>query len=382
MIPEPYEGREQAFLKHKILKSYLEAFFMILGRNPKVTVLNYVDCLAGPWSESSQDLSDTSIGVSMAAMKSSADALEKTFGTRVKFRALYVEKNPESFQKLQRYLNQNSDQAVEATALEGRYQEHIPAIKRWAGRDFTFFFIDPKGWKGVVNADLLEPLLKHPNSEFLINLMFEFVNRFASKEDLQADVQELLGPDFSISENQSTAERERHILTSYQNQLASTYGGKVAAARVMRPSKNRTLYYLVYLTRNPLGIIKFMEHAEAMEETQRVLKAELKFKSQMEKGQITDMFAESTDPESFAEVVDNESLAREFLIHEFSSGPLTVDRETWANFLIRSELFPGDLQKAAKQLLSEGRLVNLSADASRRYKKPFNCEKNERWRLS
>ncbi len=382
MIPEQYGGREQAYLKHEVLKKYLQAFFMILGRNRNVTVLNYVDCFAGPWLESSEDLSDTSIGISMAAMKSSAEALEKTFGTRVTFRALYIEEKGKSFRKLQNYVSENSTDVVRATALKGRYQEHIAAIKHWAGSDFTFFFIDPKGWKGVVNAELLKPLLQHRNSEFLINLMFEFVNRAASIEELQKDVQELLGSTFSIRENQSTAEREQHILTSYQSQLESTYGGKAAAARVMRPSKNRTLYYLVYLSRNPLGIIKFMETAEDMAETQRVMKAELKFRAQIEQKPMLDMFAESTNPEDFAEIADNESLAREFLIDAFSTGPITVDGNTWADFLLRSGLFPSDIQIAAKKLISEGRLVNLSANASRRTKKPFHYEKSERWQLA
>ena len=47
MIPENYKNREQAFIKHTLLRSYLERLFMIIGHRERV--ISYVDCFAGPW---------------------------------------------------------------------------------------------------------------------------------------------------------------------------------------------------------------------------------------------------------------------------------------------------------------------------------------------
>ncbi len=49
MNPEDYIGKEQAFIKHNLLKSYLERLFMIVGRYEEKIL--YVDCFAGPWQE-------------------------------------------------------------------------------------------------------------------------------------------------------------------------------------------------------------------------------------------------------------------------------------------------------------------------------------------
>jgi len=44
MIREHYRGREQALVKHTLLKGYIEKLFMIKGRHEKS--ISYVDCFA------------------------------------------------------------------------------------------------------------------------------------------------------------------------------------------------------------------------------------------------------------------------------------------------------------------------------------------------
>lgn len=52
-VPETYRGREQAYIKHRLLESYLEKLFLIVGMSARklgITEFCYVDCFAGPWS--------------------------------------------------------------------------------------------------------------------------------------------------------------------------------------------------------------------------------------------------------------------------------------------------------------------------------------------
>ena len=65
-MPKAYIGKEQAYVKHTILKKYLQRLFMIVGKKEKI--INYVDCFSGPWKEKNYDLSDTSIGISLEQM--------------------------------------------------------------------------------------------------------------------------------------------------------------------------------------------------------------------------------------------------------------------------------------------------------------------------
>lgn len=50
LMPIEYQGREQAYVKHTILRTYLQRLIMIIGRSEKV--INYVDCFAGPYRKS------------------------------------------------------------------------------------------------------------------------------------------------------------------------------------------------------------------------------------------------------------------------------------------------------------------------------------------
>lgn len=80
-----YKGREQAYVKHRLLEAYLKRLFMIVGKFQKT--ICYVDCFAGPWEENRDDLMDTSIGISMKIMTECREALART-GIDVRFRAL------------------------------------------------------------------------------------------------------------------------------------------------------------------------------------------------------------------------------------------------------------------------------------------------------
>ena len=60
-VPEVYEGRVPALVKHTLLKSYLEKLVLIIGMNGRKTgtaEICYVDCFAGPWGSDDEDLDD------------------------------------------------------------------------------------------------------------------------------------------------------------------------------------------------------------------------------------------------------------------------------------------------------------------------------------
>ena len=101
VVPESYDEREQAFIKHTLLKSYLQKLFLILGTGSqgRPVELCYVDCFAGPWGDDSQGMDSTSIAVSLRTLDSCRKALEAR-GLNVKFRALFIEKEDPAFARL------------------------------------------------------------------------------------------------------------------------------------------------------------------------------------------------------------------------------------------------------------------------------------------
>ncbi|PHN33229.1 three-Cys-motif partner protein TcmP [Pseudomonas sp. ICMP 460] len=382
-IPVEYHGREQAYVKHTILKTYLQRLFMIIGRNE--TVINYVDCFAGPWSEESEDLRDTSIGISLKLMKDCAKSLEEIHGCKVKFRALYIEKNKEAFSKLKSFLDNDSSSCVAADCIQGDYITKIPDIAAWASHNFTFFFIDPKGWRKVINAPVLAPLLALNKAEFLINLMYDFINRAMSMKAQQANVEELLGKPVCFSGEESATERQRIIVAQYRQAIGTLYGGRSAHVTVERPGMDRVLYFLIYLTRHPKGLIVFKEAAEQMHMIQRVSQFETRLRHQSSKrAPIDDLFGTIEEPPEATGAQDNRTLAKTYLLTKISASPMLIDNECWAGFLEETDLYPTDFQLAFKELVKEGKIYNLDKDVKSRTKKPVRPNwprASERWAL-
>lgn len=90
IIPETYEGREQALVKHALLKSYLEKLVLIIGMSAKKAgraEICFVDCFAGPWGAPDDDLEGTSISLSLKTLAACKEKLA-TLGVDATMRAL------------------------------------------------------------------------------------------------------------------------------------------------------------------------------------------------------------------------------------------------------------------------------------------------------
>nr|WP_163501988.1 three-Cys-motif partner protein TcmP [Halomonas socia] len=383
IVPVEYLGREQAFLKHTILKTYLERLFMIIGR--REIVINYVDCFAGPWSEESPQLDDTSIGISIKIMKDAAQSLRKVFGREVRFRALYIEKDPAAYRKLDQFLTVNNHAPVETYSIYGDYMEYTDYIAKWTQGCFTFFFVDPKGWKEVISEETLRPLLELDNVEFLINLMYDFVNRAVNIETLNDQIKSLLGQSPSFTGSESAMQRQRWVLTKYRESVNRSYSGRTAFVPVERPGRDRVLYFLIYLTRHPVGISVFKEVAEDMNMVQRITQAETKLRNQVEKSPTSDLFAEEPGSMALVDTHDNRLSAKSFLVNKLSERPLLIDNECWAGFLEETDFYPSDIQMAMKELIHDGVVTVIGKDIKnikRRIKKPIKPDwprKSEKW---
>jgi len=381
-MPEAYIGREQAYVKHTILKTYLQRLFMIVGQG-KETVVNYVDCFAGPWQEEDKSLSDTSIGVSLDQMARCQQSLKDTFRREVLFRALYIEKDPVAFEKLQAFLSQSDYPGIETECFNGDYTEVIPEIISWCGSHFTFFFVDPTGWQKVVGAKTMMPLLQLEKAEFLINLMYDFVNRIVGVEEHTEDMLELFG-EVPIVENANPEERRAILLAMYRNNLKQHYHGRTTFVPIEKPGRSRVHYHLVYLTRHPRGIDVFKTAAEQMEIVQRIAQQECKLRRQIQQSDTADMFGDVEGALTGEECRDNRMMAKQYLLRRLSKEPTLIDYATWADFLEESDLYPADFQAAMKELVTDGLAKNLDADVSHRTKyimKPGWPSKSERWTL-
>jgi three-Cys-motif partner protein len=326
-LPAEYIGREQAYLKHTILRTYLERLFMIIGQSE--IVINYVDCFAGPWSDENEELKDTSIGISIEIMRKSVATLKKNFQRSVSFRALYIEKHSKSFSRLQQFIEKKNDPAVTVKCLHGDYTKLIPDILKWSEAHFTFFFVDPKGWKGIIGASTMQPLLQREKTEFLINLMYDFANRAAGIEKHESDMIELLGEPLKFSGDETPSQRQHLLLNKYRKNTSKTYNGRSTYVPINRPGTHKLLYFLVYFSRHPKGIIIFKEVAEQMMFAQRTTYEETVIRKQLNSALCLDLFSDHDVDKENVIVEDNRYSAKKYLLTQLTKTPLLIDNECW-----------------------------------------------------
>ena len=257
MLPSAYRRRAQSFVKHEVLRAYLErAAMIILSKYPDFV---FVDGFSGPWQNAREDLSDTSFGISLAQLRAARQAWADNERSR-EVRCVFVEKRRAAFDRLSAASVSEAD--VPITPLHGKLEDHIPRISKEVGNSFALFFLDPTGW----NYDLrnLAPLLTHRPGEVLVNFMYEHFRRFIDdkRPEIRGSQDRALGgpewrPKYSSLIEQGVS-KETAVLEVFKAQLKSVGGYQhVASARVRHPLAEKTHFYLVYGTRHEKGLTEF-----------------------------------------------------------------------------------------------------------------------------
>lgn len=390
IVPAVYEGRVPALVKHTLLKSYLEKLVLIIGMNGRKTgkaEICYVDCFAGPWGSDDEDLDGTSIALSLKTLAACKAELAKR-GVDARMRALYIEKDKGAFKKLSKFLAERATSEVEHDCRNGDFVDLRDDILNWCGTSaFTFFFVDPKGWTPIV-IEVMEPLLKRPRSEFLINFIYDFINRTMSIPAFEADMRKLMRRSVDV-EGMSPSEREKTLLGAYRDGLKACvpagrgeFRARTAYVGVMHPSQERTKYHLVYLTSHHTGVVEFMEISEKVDIVQARVRAATKLEQKEKATGMGDFFAEETVPDSGegrSSPDDVDAFWRDYL----SGGERRIDKAVFADILEDTDWFPNELQASLLRLIKAGIVVNLDDATSKRRSKPLHIDKlGERLKLA
>jgi three-Cys-motif partner protein len=259
-VPADYHGREQTYLKHRVLEEYLNAWGHMLGsvaRNRPVR-LWYVDCFAGPWQAVDEALGDTSISIGLQALEKAS----KTWGSlgfRVDVEAIFVERNEEAYQRLMEHLAHRPG-TVRTHPMRGEFGARIEDIKNLIGRDAAFLFVDPTGWKGAAMR-FIEPLMGKLR-DVLINVMFNHVHRFI--DDPRSFLREQMRDFFGLREGDIAPNLdEEGMFSFYRTQLKKTCRLRYSAdLAVPHPTNDRTWFRLVVGGNHPAAIELFrtVEH--------------------------------------------------------------------------------------------------------------------------
>ncbi len=359
-----YEGgREQAYVKHYLLKEYLSRWGYKTGSfwDPLV----FVDGFAGPWGAKDGEFADASFSIGIKALNDAVNGLLKVRQRSIRGVCVFVEKARKPFAKLDTFAKDHSTDRVWAKAFKGRFVENIHKIDEYVAvagaKPFKFVFLDQKGW-AATPMEKLKPFVGTRPCELLFTLMTSFLTRFVDRDALAASYHSLYGRTDAVNRIRSlpkgTGQREEMAVDEYCRSLREICGFQyVSQAVIMDPTKEKLRYYLVFATNSLHGIEVFkkaeMEAAEAQDK--------VRHEKQVKKTSQTAFQFDGAPPQSPKVSYLHQhhtKRAREKIISVLADNNRTVFpyKEIYGEAMAFPIVTPGDLQGWLIELRDKGAL--------------------------
>ena len=274
--PIIWDADPHTIAKIAILKNYLSAWFPIVGSRFSGPLV-YIDGFAGPgYYKNNQE------GSPLAALRIFQSYLAKN-DPPLKIRSVYavfIEADKKRFEVLaEQTAPFESNGAVKlqrlnlpfATAMREimNEPEMAPAFK---GGQPLFVFADPYGGTGILFS-IFEEFLQSSGSELLLNFDADGIARIHAGQNPNWETQldEVYGgrcweetlevPGISL------ARKAERALELYQRQLLKIAGVDFVWSFEMRGKNDKINYYLVFATRNRLGMEKMKEAMRQLDKT-------------------------------------------------------------------------------------------------------------------
>ncbi|MCI0449994.1 MAG: three-Cys-motif partner protein TcmP [Chlorobi bacterium] len=240
--------------KHKILESYLKAWFPILSSwNGRI---NYIDGFAGPGKYSKGELGSPIIALNVAKNHSAKLRNEINF--------VFIEENEKRIENLVEEIKLVGAPAnFKTDVIHGEFHsvigsnlDKIESNKQTLAP--TFVFIDPFGHSGIP-FKIIQRLLQIPSVEVFITFNVNSINRFITDNQNNESIIELFGSKEVVDIiAKNTGDKRYDVLRKfYQKQLLQN--AKFVRYFSMKDSDNKPIYDLFFATNHPLGNVRMKE---------------------------------------------------------------------------------------------------------------------------
>lgn len=241
----PYE--EQTQVKHKVLSAYSKIWIAKLGYRSHTL---FFDCHGGCGAYVKEDGSihyGSSIVVKMIGDEASK---KRSFKTGV----YYCETEKKYYDNFLQVVNDIGNLKIASCNDSFENVIHKPSVIKNYTRFPTLFLVDPFGYNFSI-ANLSE-LMNSFGNEIIVNFMFDFINRFISKPDLEESLTNFFGTDkWKQAIHLRGKRRETFLVDVFRNRLKEITGAKyVFPYRLCYPNKDQTYYYLIHATNHIDGI--------------------------------------------------------------------------------------------------------------------------------
>lgn len=241
----PYE--EQTQVKHRVLGAYLKIWITKLGFRSHTL---FCDCHGGCGAYVMED--GTVHYGSSILIKQIGDDVNKN--RKYKTGVFYCETEKRAYDNFIEVVKDAGN--VKINCFNQRFEDVIvkPNISKYFTKYPTLFLVDPFGYNFAI-SDLSE-LMRSFGNEIIVNFMFDFINRFISKPELERSFNAFFGSEkWKAAINLNGQQRETYLVELFSSKLRETTGARfVFPYRLCYPDKDQTYYYLIHATNHIDGI--------------------------------------------------------------------------------------------------------------------------------
>lgn len=237
-------------VKSEIVARYLPAWGEIVGRQPRVTKLVYLDLYAGRGEHEGGEPS-TPLKVLSAAVSSAT--------LRKKLRIMFNDVKKSNCDHLSEMILQGGydrkltvGPKVLCTEVGEPLAELLDSIKLLP----TFCFLDPYGFKGLTRR-LIHAVLKDTYCDCLVFLYTSGISRNLRRDDCKADMVALFGgqiySDLLKALDNTKLKAPTAVVEAFSKMARKAGARLVLPMQFNFPQSLRVSHHLVFLTKHPLG---------------------------------------------------------------------------------------------------------------------------------
>ena len=259
---EKWEYREHTRVKHELLRKYLYAWIIKLGRLHRKIL--FFDGFAGR-GEYHPDLKLGSPIIALQVANELLEQCEKRNRPKYfdKFICIAIEKDPNNFNNLQKVMEREQEKLkfkenLQVELINNEFANVTNQVFKEVGQRIapSFFFVDPFGFSGVP-FPTVKNILSLPHTEIFFTFMSRDINRFLAITEIET-VLDTLYPTSEwrdIYKIRDWRKRDQALKDLYIKCLTEDANVKYAwAFRVCMDEKYQTLYYLIHATNHFDGL--------------------------------------------------------------------------------------------------------------------------------
>jgi len=354
-------------IKHLILGKYLGAWGGIICRmNPTVN-LAFVDTCAGPGIYEDTKNQGTREGSPLIALQtlSNLKADMRFAGKTINTKALFIEKNPKYASALRILLSSSNTFGVTYEIRESEFNSALEDILAFTKGCFAFIFADPFGPSSIPFSSIRK-IVSQKFCDALINFPLYSIQKWSGfiddydNNDLARQrvdyVTNFFGTDEWVdvySKHRGTEKVEREWLNLYKRNLQSS-GVMAVSIPVLYEQKERSIFHLIFTTRNLAGLMAMKEAMYRAKEEEAKRREALRHQTKYP-GQMT--FAEVNESWSIAGASSTKSSPEEIatqIVETMGKGVFSR-RQIYEKFITDTPYLQGDINNALTVLRKQGK---------------------------